>query len=94
MIIGQNFTNVHRCRKILNLKSELRGVLSLASKCRCLFFFNFFTTQMAGHPFNSRKSAPPPAATYHLRGGEYKDPITPPCGTLLRLSADTLFPAI
>jgi hypothetical protein len=33
-------------------------------------------------------------ATYPLRGGEYKDPITPPCGILLRLSADTLLLAI
>ncbi len=59
-----------------------------------VFFFNFFTTHIAGHQFNSRKSAPPPAANYRLRGGEYKDPITPPCGILLRLSADTLFPTI
>jgi hypothetical protein len=64
-----------------------------ASAAAC-FFSIFFTTHIAGCRFNSRKSAPPPAATYRLRGGEYKDPITPPCAILLRLSADTLFPAI
>jgi hypothetical protein len=57
-------------------------------------FFNFFTTHIAGCQFDSRKFPPPLAATYCLRGGEYKDPITSPCGILLRLSADTLFPAI
>jgi hypothetical protein len=36
MIIGQNFTNVHRQRKILNLKSELRCVCSC--KTRFLWF--------------------------------------------------------
>ncbi len=58
-------------------------ILSLASKCRSLVFFIFFTSHIAGHQFNSRKSAPSPAGTYRLRGGEYKDPITPPCGILL-----------
>jgi hypothetical protein len=36
MIIGQNFTHVHRQRKILNLKSELHGVCSC--KMRFLWF--------------------------------------------------------
>jgi hypothetical protein len=66
----------------------------LQASAAAWFFLNFFTTHIAGHQFNSRKSALPPAVTYCLRGGEYKDPITPPCGILLRLSADTLFPAI
>ncbi len=69
-------------------------ILSLASKCCRLFFPNFSTTQIAGHQLNSRKLALPPAATYCLRGGECKDPITSPCGIQFRLSADTLFPAI
>ncbi len=36
MIIGHNFTNVHRQRKILNIKSEQRGVCSC--KTRFLWF--------------------------------------------------------
>jgi hypothetical protein len=36
MIFGKNFTNVHRLGKILNLKSELRGVCSC--KKRFLWF--------------------------------------------------------
>jgi hypothetical protein len=35
MIIGKNFTNVHRQKKILNLKIELRGVCSCKTRFLC-----------------------------------------------------------
>ncbi len=69
-------------------------VLRPPHECRRLiFFFIFFTTHIACCRFDSRKSAPPLGANYCLRGGEYMDPITPPCGILLMPSADILFPA-
>jgi hypothetical protein len=69
-------------------------VLPPPLECTANFFPLFFTTHSASRRFNSRNTTLPLAASYQLRGGDYKDPTTSPCGILLRLSADTLFTAI
>jgi len=83
--------NGHSLKTMTPYNNQQEGYYPLQASAAACFFFNFFTTHIAGHQFNSRKSTPPPATTYRLRGGDYKDLITPPCGILLRLSADTLF---
>ncbi len=62
--------------------------------CPHLSATTYYFFHCASCGFNSRKTTPPLAVSYRLRGGEYKDPIASPCGILLRLSADTLLPTI
>jgi hypothetical protein len=83
--------NGHSLKTMTPYNNQQEGYYPLQASVAACFFFNFFHNRIAGHQFNSRKSTLPPAATYCLRGGEYKNPFTPPCGILLRLSADTLF---